>query len=177
MSNGGTGETRAEADEQGQIYRDLLKFAHRLTGDAASAKDLVQGTFLQWYRHGEQLRDASRRKSWLCTTLHRRFLRDRQRDSRWVSLTESQISTLPCEPAPPHRILGDEGEVLRRAVALLPPSFRLSIELYYFRELSVQEVSEQLQVPVGTVLSRLHRARESLRRHLGDVGVRSVPQA
>jgi RNA polymerase sigma-70 factor (ECF subfamily) len=80
---------------------------------------------------------------------------------------ENPDPVLPCQPSPERRLFVQlENEALQRAVASLPDEYRTVLELSDMQGLSYQEISEELQVPVGTVRSRLSRARNRVRRSL-----------
>lgn len=144
----------------------LRRYARLLTGDAARADDLVQDTLeracVKWslWRPGTALR------AWLLTlmhNLHANQRRDHRHDDACVSLEPA------LEPGhDPTRRLGDRLD-LQRALAALPPDARAVLLLVTVEEYSYAEAAEILGVPVGTVMSRLHRARERLRLQLeGD---------
>ena len=80
-------------------YRRLYQFAYNLSHDEAQAYDLTQETFLKWARKGHQLRDPSKVKTWLFTTLHREFLQARRRTTRFPHLELDEVAhDLPTIP-------------------------------------------------------------------------------
>lgn len=148
-------------------YLALYRYAFRLTGSAGDAEDLTQETFCKAQLKHEQLRDPSRAKAWLFSILRNAHLHrvrsDRQR--RWVSLeTVGDVAEPLPEPLP-----AVEPERLQQALDELPEVFRTPLILYYLGELSYREIAEQMELPLGTVMSRLARAKAFLRsRLLGD---------
>lgn len=149
-----------------QHHALLYRYAYRLSGSATDAEDLTQETYLQACRKLDQLRDASRAKGWLCTILRNRYLkrlRDKEPGDTRLSGTLEQIA----EPNPVEADrFGIDSEQLQTALNALPESFRSPLILFYFEEFSYQEIADQMSVPVGTVMSRLSRAKAHLRQEL-----------
>ncbi|RME67424.1 MAG: RNA polymerase sigma factor [Verrucomicrobia bacterium] len=161
----------ANAEFQGLVdahYKPLYRFALSLCGAEGTACDLVQQTFFTWAAKGHQLRDRSKAKSWLFTTLHREFLQLIRRDSRLVPLPDSHDEPDPaCEPPPrPDSIDGLDAADLHAALAEVPETFRDALTLFYLEEFSYAEIAEILEVPIGTVMSRLSRGKQKLRKRL-----------
>ncbi|HEX9784791.1 MAG TPA: RNA polymerase sigma factor [Opitutaceae bacterium] len=162
----------AAADEFDQLvdahYKPLFRFAMSLSGSEARAADLVQQTFYTWAAKGHQLRDRSRAKSWLFTTLHREFLQTLRRESRMVLLADVDDELAgPSEPAPePEVIEGIETGEIYAALAEVPEVFRVPLTLFYLEEFTYAGIAEVLEVPIGTVMSRLSRGKEKLRKRL-----------
>ncbi len=141
----------------------LFRFALSLAKEEATASDLVQQTFLKWARHGHQLRERAKAKTWLFTTLHREFLALRRKAKDFVDVEE--LENLPAEPA-----FGDAPSIDARlavaALSQLDEVFRVPVAMFYLEEMSYAEIAECLEIPVGTVMSRLSRGRQRLRRIL-----------
>jgi RNA polymerase sigma-70 factor (ECF subfamily) len=149
-------------------YEPLYRFAMSLTRAESDAADLVQETFLKWGAKGAQLQDPSKAKSWLFTTLHRAFLESRRRYARFPHLElEAAADELPMtEPAAiQHLAAGEAVELLAR----VDEQYRSAVALYYLEDYSYQEIADVLEVPLGTVKSRIARGLSQL-KHL--VGVR-----
>lgn len=147
-------------------YGPLLRFALGLTRHGADAADLTQQTFLLWARHGSRMRDSTKVKSWLFTTLHREFLRGwrrRQRVSFLADLPREQA-----EPAEPERHIDDRMDlpVLLAALDELPRIYRAPLVLFYLKEQPYLKIAARLGWPVGTVMTRLFRGKAQLRRRL-----------
>lgn len=147
-------------------YASLYRFALSLARNAADAGDLVQQTFFVWATKGDSLRDAAKAKSWLFTTLYREFLRGRRRDARATSI----------ESLPPHeqdiavddvdRVARLDAATVMTALQTVDEVFRAPLTLFYLEDLSYLEIAETLEVPIGTVMSRLSRGKAQLRAAL-----------
>jgi RNA polymerase sigma factor (sigma-70 family) len=143
-------------------YDPLFRFALSLTHTEAEAGDLTQQTFYVWAKKGEQLRDHSKVKSWLFTTLHRLFLETRRRQTRFPhdSLEEIQ-EQLPSESARfDDRV--DSSTVLS-ALARIDDVYRAAVALFYLEDCSYNEIASILEIPIGTVKSRIARGIRQLR--------------
>ena len=147
-----------------QHYPNLYRYAYRLTGSAADAEDLTQETFCKAQGQMDQLREPARAKAWLFSILRNAYLhRARsQRSHRQVSLDQvgDVPETLP-EPLP-----AVEPQQLQQALNDLPEVFRTPVILYYFDDFSYRDIAEQMDLPLGTVMSRLARAKAYLRNRL-----------
>ena len=149
-------------------YAGLYRFALSLSRSSADASDLTQQTFLRWATHGATLRDQSKGKSWLFTTLYREFLRTRRRSGREQSLDETFEAT-GVEPAAedsPDLELRLDGQTVIEALQDVEESFRAPLTLFYLQDLSYIEIAETLDLPIGTVMSRLSRGKIRLRTAL-----------
>ena len=137
-------------------YEPLYGFAFSLTRDEADACDLVQQTFCIWAAKGHQLRDASKVKTWLFTTLHREFLGARRKQSRFPHVElEHAAAELPITPpATVNRL--DTTHVLA-ALQQLDEIYQAPVALFYLQDFSYNEISAALDLPLGTVKSRLTR--------------------
>src|SRR5215831_242639 len=146
-------------------YESLYRFAFSLTQAEADAWDLTQQTFYLWSTKGHQLRDFSKVKGWLFTTLHRVFLAARKRQTRFphFELTESQPDLPVITPQVANQL--DSGEVVR-ALTQLDEIYRGPIALFYLEDYSYQEIADILGTPIGTVKSRIARGLMQLRRIL-----------
>jgi RNA polymerase sigma-70 factor (ECF subfamily) len=162
----------------------VYRFSLRLTGgNEAEAEDLTQETFLRAYRHWATYTPGTNVRSWLFTICRNVFLRSRERQERRKETLESEIDiaveALAATSAfsdlnnnDPERTFFnsflDAG--IDRAVAELPEAFREAVILSDLEGLSYQEIAEVLDVPVGTVKSRLFRGRRLLAEALRDYG-------
>jgi len=146
-------------------YRPLYQFAMSLTRCEAEASDMTQQTFAIWAAKGHQLRDPSKVKTWLFTTLHREFLsaRRKQHRHRHEELDEESEDLAVIEQATEQRL--DAASVLG-ALARLGEAYHAPIALFYLNEHSYQEIAEILEIPVGTVQSRISRGKVQLQRIL-----------
>ena len=137
-------------------YKPLYQFAFTLTRDEADACDLTQQTFCIWANKGHQLRDKSKVKTWLFTTLHREFLGSRRRQVRFPQLEiESLTHELPAvQPASINQL---DTSHLTTALAQLDEIYQAPVALFYLQDYSYNEIAGILDIPIGTVKSRLAR--------------------
>jgi RNA polymerase sigma-70 factor (ECF subfamily) len=145
-------------------YASLFRYAYRLTGSSADAEDLTQDAFCTAQTKLGQLRDPGKVKSWLFSILRNAFLHRRRTEKHhpFVSLQDMSdvVEPLP-DPLPPV-----DPARLQEALNELPEVFRTPIILYYFEEFSYRDIAEQMDLPLGTVMSRLARAKGHLRSRL-----------
>jgi RNA polymerase sigma factor (sigma-70 family) len=140
----------------GSYYEPLYQFAFSLTRDEADACDLVQQAFCIWAKKGHQLRDATKVKTWLFTTLHREFLGLCRKRTRFPHVDlEYAAEKLPVVPPPTDNRL-DTAQVLA-TLAQLDEVFQAPVALFYLQDCSYNEIAAILEVPLGTVKSRLTR--------------------
>ena len=152
-------------------YAGLFRFALSLSRDESNAADLTQQTFLKWARHGDQLRDRSKAKTWLFTTMHREFLALR-RKARDVAY-EAELESLPAPRVDSANQI--DGQAAVRALTQLDETYRAPVAMFYLEDMSYAEISECLEIPIGTVMSRLARGRERLRKILSPESERHEP--
>lgn len=145
-----------------QQYAPLFRFAVSLTKTESDAADLVQETFLTWATKGHQLKDPSKAKGWLFTTLHRRFLESQRRFVRFPHLDISAVDeTLPAvEPDLVNRI---DSHALLELLSQVDPQYRAAVALFYLEDYSYPEIAGILEVPLGTVKSRISRGLMQLK--------------
>ncbi|HWY76796.1 MAG TPA: RNA polymerase sigma factor [Verrucomicrobiae bacterium] len=144
-------------------YEPLYRFALSLTRTETDACDLTQQTFYVWAAKGHQLRDAGKVKSWLFTTLHREFLNTRRQAARLQLLDVEEIEQeLPS--VPPEMISSlDTARVLEFLQQVKEP-YRAALTLFYLEDYSYKEITEILDVPIGTIQSRISRGMAQLTR-------------
>ncbi|MCG3150335.1 MAG: ECF RNA polymerase sigma factor SigR [Verrucomicrobiae bacterium] len=142
-------------------YRGLYQFALSLTGAEAEAGDLTQQAFFIWAKKGNQLREISKVKSWLFTTLHREFLQSRRRQSRFPHVEiESVANEIP--PLPPALVNELDGATVLAKLRQVDDLCQAPLALFYLEDLPYKEIAEILGVPVGTVQSRIARGKAQL---------------
>ncbi len=156
-------------------YASLYRYAYRLSGSAADAEDLTQDAFCQAQLKLAQLRDPARAKGWLFSILRNAYLhrvRDRKHENA-VSL--EGLAELPDRPL--ETVPAIDSDALQAALNELPEVFRTPIILYYFEEFSYRDIAEQMELAMGTVMSRLARAKAYLRARLVPqmAGTMAVP--
>ncbi|HYY35468.1 MAG TPA: RNA polymerase sigma factor [Candidatus Binatia bacterium] len=145
-------------------YAPLYRFALSLSKSEADAADLTQQTFFLWASKGEQLRDSSKAKSWLFTTLYREFLNRHRHDVRFPKIElrdapEDAVSIVPNMDV-------FDGMSIVKALREVEEPFRAALILFYLEQFSYQEIADVLGVPIGTVMSRLSRGKAQLRERL-----------
>ena len=146
-------------------YQMLYQFAYSLTRDEADACDLAQETFCIWAEKGHQLRDKTKVKTWLFTTLHREFLGSRRRETRFPHFDLEHTSVELPVVTPPSVNQLDSAQVLK-ALARLDEIYQAPVALFYLQDHSYNEIAEVLDVPLGTVKSRLTRGLARLHQLL-----------
>jgi RNA polymerase sigma-70 factor, ECF subfamily len=151
----------------GMYYQPLYRFALGLTGRENDAWDLTQQTFYRWATKGHQLEDKTKVKSWLFTTLHREFLNSLRRQHRFPHLeVESVARELPVVPSSAGSAL--DGHLVMEALRQIDQPYRSALLLFYLEEHSYKEIAEILDVPEGTVMSRISRGKVLLRQALDE---------
>lgn len=147
-------------------YQALYRFGMSLTRDVDRASDLVQETFCIWAAKGSQLRDRSKAKTWLFTTLHREFLNQRRRASRFCDepLDEATAEAMVAPQDEAERQM--DGQRAMELLGALEETYRTPLALFYLQQHSYKEIAEILDIPIGTVMSRLSRGKEMLRRRM-----------
>lgn len=134
-----------------------------LTRAEADALDLVQDTFVVWAEKGHQLHDPSKAKAWLFTTLHRRFLEAARRAARFPHMDiDEAASDLP-NADPPDFAERLDAQTILGLLACIDPQFQAAVALFYLEDYSYNEIAEILEVPIGTVKSRLARGLAQLK--------------
>ena len=180
--------TRPQFETLAMEHLDMLyRIARRLTRDEASAEDLVQETYLRALRSYQsfELKDFGIRP-WLLRIMHNLHSSRYQREKRQpVAMEDAQLQSVA--HAAGHDAVSPDGDSiwegmddhLVKAVESLPEEYQTAILLWAIDELSYKEIAESLDVPIGTVMSRLHRARQrlsdQLREYASDEGFLKKP--
>lgn len=146
-----------------RYYALLYRYAYRLTGSSADAEDLTQQAFLTAQTHWNQLRDEGCAKSWLFAITRNAYLKELRGQSR---VRTTSLDGLAAEPNADLFEDDIDAELLQRLLDELPEEFRTPLILYYFDEFSYKEIAAQMGAPLGTVMSRLSRAKAWLRGRL-----------
>ena len=153
----------------GQLYN----LAHWLTQDREEAEDLVQETFAKALRGFRSFQPGTNFRAWMYQILRNTFLTSRTGlKSMTVPLEEeSDGQTLPAVSETPESILlqRSDQQLVQDALGELPVPYREVLLLCEFEEMSYQEISATLAIPIGTVMSRLSRARRALRRAVQEL--------
>jgi RNA polymerase sigma-70 factor, ECF subfamily len=172
-------EARFEAEAL-PMLPGLYSAAFRLTRNAADAEDLVQETFLRAYRGFHQFEPGTNLKAWLYRILTNTFInsyRKRQREPQTISDDQvedwylySKMAEGGLEPSAETAVLESlPDEDVQQALSSLPQQFRIAVMLADVEGFSYKEIAEITGVPIGTVMSRLHRGRKALEKRLWDV--------
>lgn len=147
-------------------HKRLVAHAWRLTGDGDAARDAVQAAWLEIVRGLPSLRDDAAFPAWAFRIVSRRAARAIDARRRERDLAKAYAAEPSVEDEPVHAADAGEAARLQRAIAALPPVQRAAIGLYYTEGMSVAEAAVALDVPVGTVKTRLMHARRALRAAL-----------
>ena len=174
-----TDQRRASFAREAMVHLDTLyRVARRLTGNTADAEDLVQETLLKAYRAWETYTQGTNAKGWLLTILRNAFINEYRRRSRHpepvdLDTIEPFVVFDDVQEEDPQGAFFDKivDEEVLRAVDQLPEAFREAVMLSDVEGLSYDEVAKVLDVPVGTVKSRLFRGRRLLQAKLYDYAV------
>jgi RNA polymerase sigma-70 factor, ECF subfamily len=149
----------------------VYRVARRLTRDEHEAEDLVQETYLKAYRAFDrfEVREFGI-KPWLLRILNNTFINRALHERKAPRPTDQQTLEQAAEADAPPPVLDYEhlDAEVKQALEQLSPEFRSVLLLWATNELSYQEIADTLELPIGTVMSRLHRARQQLARMLGD---------
>lgn len=154
---------------------DVARYARSLTRDPSDADDLTQDTFALAYEHWDQFIPGSEARAWLFTICRRRFLRVRQRADRQVPVEDAALEALASVRL--HHRARESGlermferteirEAVEAAMQDLPETFRDVAVLVDMHDQSYESVADILGIPIGTVRSRLFRARRLLQEQL-----------
>jgi RNA polymerase sigma-70 factor, ECF subfamily len=161
------------------LLDELYGAARRLTRNRSDAEDLVQDTLLKAYSHFHSFRDGSRLQPWLYRIMHNTWINnyrksqsrptehltedvaDRMHRDRWHDVAGRSAELDVLESMPDRKVV--------EALEALPEGLRMTIYYADVHGYQYREIAEILGIPTGTVMSRLHRARRSLRTLLADV--------
>ena len=160
----------AKVDFEGLVqeyYMPLYRFGLSLSRKESDAFDLTQQTFLTWASKGHQLRDASKVKTWLFTTLYREFLTRKRQSDRFVEVESDEQFAEPLHVALSAVDALDAG-IVQQALHALEERYRAPVTLFYMKQYSYREIAEILAIPIGTVMSRISRGKAELRERLSD---------
>jgi RNA polymerase sigma-70 factor (ECF subfamily) len=157
------GDERAFTEIVNSVTDRFLGVAHRILRDAALAEDAVQQALLNAWRDLPDLRDPARFDGWSYRLLVRACYMEARSRKRWHPATIARSISI-AEPAAPD-LIGEiiERERLDRGFERLSVDHRAVLVLTYYLDLPPEQVAQALDVPVGTVYSRLHRAQQALR--------------
>ena len=162
----------------GEYGKDIYSFCKYLTNNTLEADDLYQDTFLTAVELIEKIEYSNNPKSYLLSIALRIWKNKKRKfawrkriadaqfmaDERYIDMSESEELSLE------ERITNKEkDESIRMAVNGLPEKLKIVVLLFYMEDLQAAQIAEMMKIPIGTVLSRLHRARKILKKELEDV--------
>jgi len=147
-------------------YDSLYRYAYRLSGTSADAEDLTQETFGKAIVSLEQLRDAEKARGWLYRILRNAYLHRVRDEKRRRCVPLDSLGDLAAEKV--ETVAEIDPGALQAALNELDETFRTPLILFYFEDFSYRDIAEQLELPIGTVMSRLARAKAYLRRRLAQ---------
>jgi len=147
-------------------YEALYRFALSLAKDVDLASDLVQQTFCIWAEKGDQLRDRTKAKTWLFTTLHREFLAQIRHSNRYSAdrYDAEAADRIAVEEDDADRQL--DGRLVLDLLGSLDECYRAPLTLFYLQQHSYKEIARILDLPIGTIMSRISRGKELLRKQM-----------
>jgi len=153
----------------------LYRVARRMTRDAHNAEDLVQETFLRAFRSAAEFDlQAFGIRPWLIRILHNLHVSRGQRNKRQPTPIDDEhleAAAVAPEPLPSSSWEGMDQQ-LKRAFEAMPEEYQTAMHLWAIEELSYKEIADALEIPLGTVMSRLHRARARLSEQLKEFATR-----
>lgn len=150
-------------------YKDsLVNYLTHLARSRDRAEEIAQDAFVRLYRNADKYREQERLGPYLFRIATNLVVTEARREKRWsLLLPRLHASTRQSEPAPDSNLLTDEIQrKVHAALERLPLKYRAPLVLFEIEEWSYEEIAQSLEVAVGTVKSRISRARELLRRHL-----------
>ena len=172
-----TGRNRS-ADRFWELAQDHVKFlynmARRYAGNQYDAEDLVQETFFMAFKKFDQLRDENKLKSWLFSILRNTYLKSLRQNGQsrkaefddgidYISTLENAVEQIDVAQVYEKKIDSDQ---IQQILDELPDKHKTPLLLYYMSDMSYQEISEALDLPIGTVMSRLSRGKQTLKKKL-----------
>jgi RNA polymerase sigma-70 factor (ECF subfamily) len=185
MTEQGTATDRRHLEERFErealpLMPELYAAAMRLTRNPADAEDLLQEAYLRAYRGFGSFEEGTNLRAWLYRILTNAYIntyRKRQREPQTISADETpewylydQLAEAGREPSAEAEVLDSlPDQQVQDALAELPEQFRMAVLLADVEGFSYKEIAEILEIPIGTVMSRLHRGRRALEKRLWDV--------
>jgi RNA polymerase sigma-70 factor (ECF subfamily) len=162
----------------GQLVADhheaLYRYAFRLAGSADDAEDLSQQVFLIAQQKLDQVRDFECARGWLFAVLRNCFLKSRRQRLPVPAVNiDLDVNTVP-EALVEKDI---DSELLQSAINSLEDEFKVAVLMFYFEHRSYKEIAQELAIPIGTVMSRLARAKARLRERLAEPQTAHTPHS
>lgn len=156
--------------------KDIYSFCCQLTGCIQEAEELYQDTFLTAVERREKIEYRENPKSYLLS-IAIRIWKNRKRKVAWrrriaeiISIEDRELFVQGNTALPEEEMLEQEKIILvRKAVTKLPEGLKLVVLLYYMEELSIEQIAVTMDIPQGTVKSRLHRAKKTMKKELEEL--------
>ncbi len=146
-------------------YQSVYRYAYRLSGSPVDAEDLTQQTFMIAQQKLHQVREVEKVDRWLFVVLRSCFLKShRRRRPTTAAAIELNVDEIPDKINDAENDI--DQELLQSAIDELPDNFRLVVMMFYFEQLSYKEIASALDMSIGTVMSRLSRAKGRIRQRL-----------
>lgn len=160
-----------------ELYnKTVYRLAYARTGSVHDAEDVLQEVFLRYVKSGIIFNNENHRKAWLikvtsnCSkTLVTSPWHKRRTDADIE--TDAAIGGGTVHDAASQAEKNSIGELIRRSVSGLPEKYRIIVHLFYFEDMSIEEISSIEEIGISTVKTRLHRARKMLKERLEEVGI------
>jgi len=163
--------------------RFLYNMALRYTGgNSYDAEDLVQETMYSAYKNFSSLREKEKCKAWLLTILRRRFFREQDQQSKRPLLLddEAYLDLLDNYAGSEHQLdleRQEDSVRVQQILSRLPEKYKTPLLLFFMEDMSYQEISETLDLPIGTVMSRLSRAKHHFKKAMLQFALRENERA
>jgi len=152
------------------LVNPLYNFARWMSADADEAQDLVQETFAKALKGLSSFREGTNFRAWMFRILRNTFLTGRTGLARRSTVQEGEegLDELAVSPDTPELTLlrRADRELVQQGIASLPANYKEVLILADLEEMKYQEIADALDIPIGTVMSRLSRARKQLRQHI-----------
>lgn len=150
----------------------IFRCACRLTRKAHDAEDLTQETFYYAIKNFPQLKDRDKAKNWLFSILRNLFLKDLEKNKKRIDIEFDSVSNTISGKAniEEEHLKTEVARTLRAALNKLDDRLKAPIEMFYFERLSYKEIAKSLNLPIGTVMSRIARGKVYIRRELSRTG-------
>ncbi len=153
----------------------LYNGALHLTRNKSDAEDLVQDTYLRAYVHFGRFEKGTNLKAWMFKILRNTFInRYNKKKNQGISIDLDAVEHRLEAPSPPHDITTLTGQDLEAALKQLPDDYRIAVVLAFVEGFSYREIATVMDCPIGTVMSRICRARRRLRKLLAEEPAPSV---
>ena len=150
----------------------IFRCACKLTRKTHDAEDLTQETFYSAIKNFPQLKDRDKAKNWLFSIMKNLFLKDLEKNKKRIDIEFDSVSNVIGGKVniEEEHLKMEAARNLRAALSKLDVRLKAPIELFYFEKLSYKQIAESLDLPIGTVMSRIARGKVYIRRELSRTG-------